>query len=48
MKIDPRIKKDKRPLSCFDTDAAKEFIGKACYFGINIEDFEPFGNSEQL
>lgn len=40
MKLDPRINKDKRPLSCFDTDAAKEFIGKACYFGINIEDFE--------
>ena len=39
MNLDPRIIEGKRPLDCFDTDAAKEFIGKACYFGINIEDF---------
>lgn len=40
MKLDPRIKKDKRPLCCFDTDVAKEYIGKACYFAESIEAFE--------
>lgn len=32
MKLDPRIIEGKRPLSCLDTDEAKEFIGKEGYF----------------
>ena len=39
MKLDPRIKKDKRPLSCFDTEQAKQFIGKKCYFSDDARDF---------
>ena len=31
MKPDPRIKEDKRPLTCFELDEAEEFIGKRCY-----------------
>lgn len=32
MKLDNRILPGKRPLGCFDTEAAKEFIGKEGYF----------------
>ena len=32
MKLDSRIIEGKRPLSCFDTEQAKEFLGKKCYF----------------
>ena len=32
MKLDPRIIEGKRPLSCLDTDEAKQFIGKEGYF----------------
>lgn len=32
MKLDERILPGKRPLGCFDTEAAKEFIGKEGYF----------------
>lgn len=31
MKPDPRIKEDKRPLTCFELDEAEEFIGKRCF-----------------
>ena len=33
MKLDKRIKEGKRPLDCFDTEIAKEFIGKKGLFG---------------
>lgn len=32
MKLDERIIEGKRPLSCFDTEEAKQFIGKEGYF----------------
>lgn len=32
MKLDSRIIEGKRPLSCIDTDEAKQFIGKQGYF----------------
>ena len=35
MKLDKRIKEGKRPLDCFDTDVAKQFIGKKGYFADN-------------
>ena len=35
MKLDKRIKEGKRPLDCFDTDVAKQFIGKNGYFADN-------------
>ncbi|MEF2913764.1 MAG: hypothetical protein U0O25_05510, partial [Succinivibrio sp.] len=31
MELDKRIKEGKRPLTCFDTEQAKQFIGKECY-----------------
>ena len=32
MKLDSRIIEGKKPLTCFDTEAAKQFIGKEGYF----------------
>ena len=48
MELDPRIIKGKRPLTCFDTEQAKEFLGKECYFSNckshykNLSAFEKF------
>lgn len=39
MKLDERILPGKRPLTCFDTEQAKEFIGKKCYFSDDARDF---------
>lgn len=39
MKLDSRIKKDKRPLTCFDTQIAKQFIGKKGYFSHYIDNY---------
>ena len=39
MELDKRILPGKRPLGCFDTETAKEFIGKQCYFSDNAIDF---------
>lgn len=39
MELDKRIKEGKRPLNCFDTEQAKEFIGKKCYFSDDARDF---------
>lgn len=32
MELDKRIIECKKPLTCFDTEQAKEFLGKECYF----------------
>lgn len=32
MELDKRIIKGKRPLTCFDVEEAKAFLGKECYF----------------
>ena len=39
MKLDTRIIEGKKPLTCFDTEEAKEFIGKECYFSCVGTDF---------
>lgn len=39
MKLDPRIIEGKKPLTCFDTEEAKQFIGKECYFSCVGTDF---------
>ena len=39
MELDKRIKEGKRPLNCFDTEQAKQFIGKKCYFSDVARDF---------
>lgn len=39
MKLDSRILEGKKPLNCFDTEQAKQFIGKKCYFSDDARDF---------
>lgn len=41
MKLDPRIKDGKKPLDCFDTETANDYVGKECYFS---NDIYPFAN----
>ena len=40
MELDPRIIKGKKPLTCFDSDIAKKYIGKECYFTSKLSNFE--------
>ena len=48
MKLDSRIIKGKKPLTCFDAEEAKEFLGKECYFSNcrvhykNLSNFKKF------
>lgn len=44
MELDKRIKPNKMPLTCFDINKAKQFIGKNCYFSCVIEAFENLNN----
>lgn len=44
MELDKRIKPNKMPLTCFDINKAKQFIGKTCYFSRVIETFENLNN----
>ena len=39
MELDKRIMSGKKPLNCFDTEQAKQFIGKKCYFSDDARDF---------
>lgn len=39
LELDSRIKAGKRPLTCFDTEQAMQFIGKQCYFSDDATDF---------
>ena len=39
MELDKRIIEGKRPLTCFDVEQAKQFIGKKCYFSDDARDF---------
>lgn len=40
MELDKRILPGKRPLTCFDTEEAKEFLGKECYLSNTYCAFE--------
>lgn len=40
MKLDSRIIEGKKPLTCFDVEEAKKYIGKDCYFASKFENFE--------
>lgn len=40
MKLDPRIFPSKQPLTCFDVELAKDFIGKECYFSNSAKKYE--------
>lgn len=40
MELDKRIKDGRRPFGCFDTNEAKSFVNKVCYFAHDVTDFE--------
>lgn len=44
MKLDSRIKQGKRPLTPFDIDEAREYVGKDCYFSNDITSFAYLGS----
>lgn len=48
IELDKRIIEGKKPLTCLDTEQAKQFIGKQCYFADNIEDFSNLDNTSVL
>lgn len=39
MELDKRIIEGKKPLDCFDTEIAKQFIGKKGFFGVHKSQF---------
>ena len=47
MKLDERILPGKRPLTCFDAEAAKVFLGKKGYFNNNLSRFCYLKNCNQ-
>ena len=44
MELDSRIKKGKRPLTCFDVKEAIQFIGKECYLSNSFSDYADLNN----
>ena len=40
MELDKRIIDGKKPLTCFDIEEAKKYVGKDCYFSSKFENFE--------
>ena len=44
MKLDSRILEGKKPLDCFDTEQAKEFLGKECYLSDGVASFANIDN----
>ena len=45
MELDKRIKEGKRPLTCFDTEQAKQFIGKKGYFSHYVDNYADLKNT---
>ena len=45
MELDKRIKEGKRPLTCFDVEIAKQFIGKEGYFSHYIDNYADLKNT---
>lgn len=47
MELDKRILEGKKPLDCFDTDVAKQFIGKKGYFSNYLNVYTNLCNMEE-
>lgn len=45
MELDKRILPGKKPLTCFDTEQAQDFVGKKCYL---TNDISTFANLDQF
>lgn len=48
MKLDPRIIEGKKPLTCFDVEEAKQFIGRKCYFSNEYWVFEDIEENKKF
>ena len=48
MELDKRIKEGRRPLNCFDTEEAWQFIGKQCYFSDEATDFMDLDKADKV
>lgn len=46
--LDKRIKDDKKPLDCFDTEIAKSYVGKECYFAFCISEFSDLSKTHKM
>lgn len=47
MELDPRILEGKKPLDCFDTKIAEQFLGKKGYFGDYLNEYTHICNTEE-
>ena len=47
MELDSRIIEGKKPLDCFDTKIAKQFIGKKGYFSDYLDTYTHLFNTEE-
>lgn len=47
MKLDPRIIKGKKPLTCFDLEQAKDYVGKNGYFSDYLNVYTNIRNMEE-
>ena len=45
--LDKRIKPNKKPFDCFDTEFAKSYIGKECYFVFYVSDFSDLSKTHK-
>lgn len=45
MKLDPRIMDGKKPLTCFDCEEAKQFVGQEGYFSNKKTDFQDLNDA---
>lgn len=46
--LDKRIKPNKKPLNCFDTEIARLYIGKECYFAFYLSEFSDLGKTHKM
>jgi hypothetical protein len=46
--LDKRIKPNKKPLDCFDTELAKSYVGKECYFAFNVSEFSDLSKTHKM
>lgn len=47
MNLDPRIIEGKRPLTCFDIDEARMYVGEKCYISSNYDFFRDLNLTKQ-
>lgn len=46
--LDKRIKPNKKPLNCFDTEIARLYIGKECYFAFYMSEFSDLRKTHKM